>query len=82
MEEHILLAAVLEARLENADDDGAMTVKEIAKETNLSIARTRLFLADLQEEDKIDVVWTKRPTITTPLTGTMLRVPGYVFKGT
>ena len=79
MEEHELLQAVLEARLENAGDDGAMTAREISRETGLSIDRTRLFLGELQKEGKINVVWTKRPTLTTPLTGSMLKVPGYVY---
>lgn len=79
MEEHELLAAVLEARLESADDDGAMTAKEIAKEVGMGIQKTRALLNELQDNGMIQVVWTKRPTLSTPLTGTMLPVYGYVF---
>jgi DNA-binding transcriptional regulator LsrR (DeoR family) len=79
MEEHELLQAVLEARLDSADDDGAMTAREIATKTGMTIPRVRLMLDDLRKQKKITVMWTKRDTLTTPLTGTMTRVPGYVF---
>jgi hypothetical protein len=81
MDERELVQAVIDAGLDTTWEDNveAMTTAEIAEASGLSPKIVRELLKAMIKESYIDTVYVLRPTMKTPLTGKLARVPGYML---
>lgn len=72
-----LIAALLEARGEPGNADGALTMREIVQQTQWGERRLQLKLEEMKRAGRIEVVRVEREA----LDGRLVRVPGYRLRG-
>lgn len=78
MDEKDLIQAIRDASLDVQEhDNGAMTSGELAESAGLGQRRLVESLKSLVKSGYVEVVYVKRETLRTPITGKLARVPGY-----
>ncbi len=79
MDEQELIQAIIEAGfgIDDDSDSDALTTGEIVELSSLTVRKVRQLIKPLMKSGHVEVVYVMRPTLRTPLTGRLSRVPGY-----